>query len=439
MIDQIYKRFLILSVITMLVVSGVMLVGEGSADVSAQAGATKTLDRDLEPVILNGARVSALVGEPTNSLYIYVFNGDSLNTAPIPAQVDEVAADGSYTASEDGVLDANDEIVFLAKDTGDQPSDTSPLNSLLDINTSNWYEITVVDPTTGKRGWAYLVRRNSSASISGDYVDYGSGMITSTPHRYQLGFSDTHFGFDFLTLPNNDTADVLDRTKVRVTLGVTVTEEDVPFSPPDPTIDGRVRAVVEQNLFGTGVMTTTYLAYGSMIHSLINLESAVSVSSVRTSVDLNSGAAGSTFYNQNVSGGVTVDGSPDAVAATPFSKWAQISHPNGRVIQVVDATPIGGTPKNYYCDDAASSLECDGTSKTGDGSSYGDAGILVDGGLNQDFVFASTLYVLPPAGGGDPDNVGAIYEGYFSDPLFPIAFLKGEPNTTYLPLVLKGS
>jgi hypothetical protein len=106
---------------------------------------------------------------------------------------------------------------------------------------------------------------------------------------------------------------------------------------------------------------------------------------------------------------------------------------------VVDATPVGGTRKNYYCDDATSPLECDGTSRTGDGFSYGDAGILVDGGVNKTFAFSSTLYVLPPAGSGDQDNVGATYKDYFADPLFPMAFLKGEANTTYLPLVLKGS
>jgi hypothetical protein len=416
---------------------GVVLTGQGFVDVNAGAGETKTLDRDLEPAIIDGARVPALIGEPTNSLYVYTFNGDSLNTAPIPAQVDEVTGDGSYTSFDNGILDARDEIVFMAMDTGDQPSDTSPLNSL-DIDTSNWYEIVVIDPTTGRRGWAYLVRRNSSASVSGDYVEYSSKLITTTPHHYQLGFSDTHFGFDFLTLANNGTEDILDRTKVRVSsLGVSVTEDNVPFSPPVELIDGRVRAIVEQSLFGSGSMTTTYLAYGSIAHSLVEADSSITVSSVRTSADLNSGAAGATFYNQNVSAGVTVDGSPDSVAATPFSNWSQVSHTNGRMIQVVDTTPVGGTPKNYYCDDATSSLECDGTSKTGDGFSYGDAGILVDGGVNQTFVFSGTFYFLSPAGGGEADNVGTTYKDYFFNPLNLAIYLTGQRLTTYLPVVLK--
>jgi hypothetical protein len=99
---------------------------------------------------------------------------------------------------------------------------------------------------------------------------------------------------------------------------------------------------------------------------------------------------------------------------------------------------MGGTPKNYYCDDVTSLLECDGTSKTGDGFSYGDGGVLVDGGVNPTSVFSGTVYVLPPAGGGEPDNVGATYKDYFFSPLNLAIFLTGGRLTTYLPVVLKG-
>ncbi|GAB4530998.1 MAG: hypothetical protein Kow0063_09710 [Anaerolineae bacterium] len=434
------KRFFFLCVALALVVVSLTLTGRGLADVAAQTGQTKTLDRDLEPVIIQGSRVSALIGAPTNRLYVYTFTGDTRNSTPIPAQVDEVTGDGDYTNSEDGVLDANDEIVFMAGDTGDQPSDTSSLDSWAEIDTSSWYEIEVVDPTSGKKGWAYLVRRNSPASIGSDYVDYndGTSQITTSPHRYRLGFSATHLGFDYLTLPAGSTQDLLDRTKVRVSyLSLDATEENVPFSNPAEIIDGPVRAIIQQFGFGPGNIATTYLAYGSMVHSLVAVDSGISVSSVRTSIDLNDSASGGTFYNQNVSGGVTIDGSPDTVAQTPFSNWAQVSHANGRLIQVADATPLGGTPKNYYCDDTTSPVECDSTVKTGDGFAYGDAGILVEGGVNRTAVFSSTLYVLPPAGGGESDNVGSTYADYFAKPLFTMVFLKGERHTIFLPVVLK--
>jgi hypothetical protein len=369
---------------------------------------------------------------------VYKFNGNALS-GPIPAQVDEVTASGDYISSEDNLLDSNDEIAFMTKDLGDQPSDTSALSSF-----TTWYEIEVIDPlSSSKRGWAYLVRR-SSVAVSGDYVDYNAGTmrITTTPYQYNLGFASTHIGLDYLTLPGNST-DILDRTKLRVIrpLFPTVTEEYLlPFSS-DLIKDGRVRVILQRSAdFELASLTTTYLAYSSMVQSSTEVESSITVSSVRTSADLSSAASGSSFYNANITGGVTINGVPDAVAPTPLSNWAQISHSDGRLIQVIDPTPAGGTPSNYYCDDStALTTECDGTTRTGDNGSYGDAGILLEGNPNPDFTIESSLFVLPASAGGEQDRIGDQYADYSDNPLIVVAYLEGERNKIFLPLVLKNS
>ena len=432
---QIRKRLLIPCVTLALTMLVVGLIGQGIADVAAQAGQTRSLDRDLEPVVVKGSQVPALDGAPLGQLFVYRYSGNTLN-GPIPAQVDEVTSGGDYTASEDGLLDANDEIVFMAKDTGDQPSDTSGLGSF-----TTWYEIEVVDPLNpAHKGWAYLVRR-SPTSVGGNYVDYNTSTwrITTTPNNYELGFATTgHIGFDNLTL-NGSGTDILDRTKLRVTRPSFPTVNENAWGAPEPieVIDGRVRVIVQRGAgFGLVDLTTTYLAYSSMVQSFAEVNSSVSVSKVRTSVDLNVNVSGATFYNANTPGGVTINGSPDSVAATPFSNWTQVSHTSGRLVQVGDPAPAGGTPKNYYCDDTTSTEECDATGKTGDNVSYGDSGTMLEGSVNRTFTIFSSLYVLPPAGGGQ-DKVGATYEEYFFHPLQVAAYLEGERSRIFLPIILK--
>jgi hypothetical protein len=455
MAEYIRKRLLVLFVTLALIVVSVVLTGQAIADVTTQASQAKTLDRDLEPVILRGSQVANLLDTPVEDLFVYTFNGNSLS-GQIPVQVDEVTAGGSYTTTEDGLLDANDEIVFMAADLGDKPANMTELYAL--PISATWYEIEVTNPLSAtQKGWAYLVRSDTLVHISKDYVDYDSTTkrITTNPDHYKLGLATLYAGLDYLTLHGNST-DILDRTKIRAMfdaglLGtVTLTEEALQNPEIDLVKDGPVRAILQQAVtVGPGgpipdaSLSTTNLAYNSLLQASASisftLPSFVDLISVRTSVDLSSAASGATFYNANTAGGVPIDGSPDMVTATPLSNWAQISHTTGRLIQVSDPTPAGGTHKNYYCDDNSAGItECDGTPRTGANGSYGDAGILTEGNVNPSFTIESWLFVLPPADGGQ-DNVGATYKNYFSHHLSPAAYLQGVRSTLFLPIILKNS
>jgi hypothetical protein len=438
-----------------MVVSAV-LISQTVAAATVQATQIKTLDRDEEPVIVTGSKISALLGTPVDDLFVYTYSGNSLS-GQIPVQVDEVTAAGNYTTTEDGLLDLNDEIVFMAVDLGDQPTDTSALTGL--PISPNWYEIEVIDPLTGKRGWAYLVSSNTLApTFSGNYVDYNgtTKRITTNPEHYELGLATSYVGLDYLTL-NGDSTNILDRTKLRAVfdagiLGtVTLTEEDLENPEIVLVKDGPVRVILRQAVTADpggpiteASLSTTNLAYASLLQATASvsftLPGFVDIASVRTSVDFNSAVSGARFYNANTpSNGVLIDGQPDVVAATPLSNWTQVSTTTGRLVQVSDPTPVGGTAqKNYYCDDDDPNplaLECDGTKKTGDDVSYGDAGVLIEGSVNQSFMLKSWLFV-PAAGQG---NVGETYQEYSSQPLKSMAFLQGERPTIFLPLILKNS
>jgi hypothetical protein len=407
------------------------------------AGEPKTLDRDLEPVVIQGIQVNALIGAPVQHLFVYTFTGSGL-AERIPVQVDEVTASGNYTGSEDNLLDANDEIIFMAKDLGNRATDTTLLTSSTLPISPTWYEIEVTDPLSPtKKGWAYLVRSATLSSPGGNYVDYIAATQDISATTYKLGLATTYLGFDDLTLNGNST-DILDRTKLRVTplvFGTPLTRTENNLVPVTLLIkDGPIRVILQQTASASGLasLNNTYLAYGSLLQTTASVSSSFSLSKVRTSVDFSSAASGATFYNAIVPGGVTIDSnpSPDAVPGTPLSKWFQVSHSTGRLIQVTDLAQVGGTTqKNYYCEGPA---ECDGTVQTGDGISYGDSGFLIEGNVSNKFSTKSSLYLLPAASGGS-GNVGATYENYFFKPLQICAGRQAGPCAeVFLPIILKG-
>lgn len=417
----------------------------GQIIVSA-ASQPKTLDRNLEPVVVTGSNVAALIDAPVGQLFVYTYTGASLG-GQIPMQVDEVIAGGSYTAAEDGRLDSNDEIVFMAADLGARLPATVSLTTTLPIS-STWYEIEVYDPTApAKKGWAYLVRSASLGSTaSGDYAGYNAPNRRITSGQYTAEFTTTHAGLENLRL-NGTSTDILDRTKLRVVVNFfgtfTFTEDDLPPTNPNPLLikDGPVRVVLQRDVqqsFLSGAvsanLSTTYFAYASLLQATARISlttGGISVSSVRTSFDFDSDAAGATFFNANTPAGVTINGVPDTVAATPLSGWFQVSHPTGRLIQITNSAAAGGTRQNFYRDNSAPE-----SPDTGQPGSFGESGIVYSGNFNSNFVLRSSIFFLPPAGGGS-DNTGAVYEQFFDHPLATIAHLPPDFPRVYLPIITR--
>ena len=459
MVAHFRKHLLAIFLALALIGVSVMLLGHAVADVSAQASEAKSLTRDLEPVVVYGSQVSGLIGAPVDDLFVYTFNGEVLS-GQIPVQIDEVTADGNYTATEDGLLDANDQIVFMAIDLEDRPADPTILTGTLAIS-ATWYEIEVSDPLSpNQRGWAYLVRSSTlTPEFSEDYVNVTSGdpSWTIDADGYAIHLSAALPAIDYLAM-NGSGVDILDRSKIRVVLDflgspVYMTEADL--TNPDTVLvkDGPVRGILRQAVsVSPGVpsseagLATTNLAYASLMDTTtqisFTLPDLVDLTSIRMSVDFNSAASasGATFYNANTPpGGEPVDGNPDPVARTPLSNWAQVSHTTGRFIHVFDTAPAGGTQSNYYCDDdSAGTLECDATPETGDGVAYGDVGISIEGNIRQSFTAESSLFILPPAAGGE-DNVGASYSDYHHNPLSVRTRLQAREELIFLPIVLKNS
>jgi hypothetical protein len=400
---------------------GLAVSGLAMADNAATA---KTLDRDLEPVIVKGAAVDAFEGASVDQLFVYAYAGGVWRQ--IPAQVDEVTITGWYTSTEDGLLDSNDEIVFMAKDLGDQAQDSVPMVDGRPF-TSRWYEIEVTDPTRpDHKGWAYLVHSSTlKPTFTSDYVNFNTTLHRIEADSYRLGFGLTQVDVGYLALERGS-VNILDRGKKRLycknaTL-CPLTEETLPVAWPDVLIkDGPVRVILRGGRI---------LAYGTMIKGRTTIFIPKFLAGdIRFSTDFNAAATGSTFYNAVVPDGVTVDGITDTVPAEPLSPWWQLSTSHGTLIQVTDTSSMGGTQSNYYVDDAT--LD---PSDTGDQRHYGDVGIYV-ANPERSFTYTFITYFLS----GTRPNVGETYAAYFSQPLTATAHLQRLqlPVNVYLPVVIR--
>jgi uncharacterized repeat protein (TIGR01451 family) len=378
------------------------MAAEYGLDPGSDQTVPSTLERDLDPVVVSGTDLPDLQAAPTDELFVYAHRNDSLEQ--IPFQVDEVDS-GAYTDTLGGPLDGDDEVVFMASDLGGQPADEGQIGATLPISPT-WYRIEVSDPMSPTlKGWAYVVRSSSlTRTFTETYTTYDAVNNRIVTPRYAVGFASDFPGLDYLAL-NESGVDILDRTKIRITVPILGTLDEneivayIDFEPITAIKEGPVRVLATGGIVGYRSILET--ATVQEIPPIIFPQRA------RFSTDYTANAGGSTFYDANTPAGVPVDGNPDAIAETPLSPWSQVSGATGTLVQVTDGSGLGGTQSNYYKDDATVDPD-----DTGDERSYADVGIKVES-PNQTIDYRTTLYVLPP----DQENVGATYEAHYDHPL----------------------
>lgn len=385
---------------------------------------SNTLTRVMEPVIATNLFSDTI---PLEEIFIYRYRDDAWSQ--IPFQIDEIDANGVYTTNEGNGLDANDEIVFMVDDVGDLA--TAAIDTALSISETTLLEIS--DPLEpNASGWVYVVRSSELIQTNTtDYVSFDTDSMLVATSNYTTQWSSLHNGLDLLSISGS--GDLLDRTKVSVDyrlLGVprTLNEDDIPLADLTLLKDGPVRVLVERGQSKT-------LAYASMFQTVIPIDltalpDIVTVDTVRVSIDLSTGITG-TYYNENLSFGVQIDGEPDSeFSRTPFNQaWRQSSSENGTIIQVIDTDGISGTLSHYYKDDST----LDGTD-TGDSRSYGDSGFMVTRPTVEQLTFVSNQYILV----GNQANRGEEFYNRFRSPLETrIQTIEPVDSKVYLPVTIQ--
>ena len=397
---------------------------------------TNSVNRDHDAIIISGEMLATFDGALLSELFLYSFDEQSKTFTQIPFQFDERDISGSFFITDDGLLDDNDELVFMASDLGDRdPADppAAPGNWLTDVisMTNPRVEISATDvlgsPALSKsqalaQGWAYLFRSSSLIKeFTEDYVTYteppgSNGDDTIDGETYTV-VAGTRGLYNDLFLANAPTTDLLDRQKIRGGLIIgSFTEENFNFTSVQ-AVHGAVRVIrsLELSLLGLVDVTLPFQYYRSFftLGGNLNIPSGL-VTQIRHSIDLSSDAIGMTFSNPNNTN-IPIDGQVDnpntQIENSPEINYTHITGDQGTIIQLFGIPDNVGDNQNLFYQDET------GIGDPGDGDAIGDHGIIVttnSGTISGQFPLLIDLIIL---GANQPSSLGEQFAQFKENPL----------------------
>ena len=403
-----------------------------------------SLDRPTEGITVLGSQVPGLIGTPVAEEEIYVFAYRDHDWVQIPADVVEKAWNShpdtnTYVYGRgDGYLDGDDEIVFMAEDTGDR------------VNSNVWpadvdgfrYEVEVTDPIEpSRKGWAYIFTSSTLTPVATDYVDY-SGPVTNVIDAwgYTLDYGDNrkrHILSEMAVKPTlgGDGTDLIDRMKNRIKAQIWplppfyLTENDMDADLFGTYQDGRVRVTLQYFVTAfTGQSNYRLLLHFYRAHTtgeswlssvpppltaILGIRSTFDYRSDQPFEQWNDGGASGNHF---VIDGTMSDDSPDT---WPGATWWLTSSPTQgahMLCQDMAGVPGSGDLRLYYSD-------TDGpdpwTDSGDDNREWGHSGIVIDNPPADEGTFRTWTYFLAAGTGlgGDGFDIGARYAGYYENPL----------------------
>ncbi len=187
----------------------------------------KTLKRKSDPVVVLGKDLGPLIGATANSLFLYAMKEGRL--IPIPYQIDEKDKRGKLVVDrgkrpkpdkDKGLIDDNDELIFMSGDTGDKaPVDTN-------IGQRVGIEITITDPLTGEVGWVYLLKFDKAQPTStANYVRYAPEEDRIYARNFSIAYDPTRNNMYYehismTTAAGGNNTDICDRWVGRVNITI---------------------------------------------------------------------------------------------------------------------------------------------------------------------------------------------------------------------------
>ncbi len=202
----------------------------------------KTLTRQHDPMIIKGDLLPSMHGLQIENFRLFAHDGNGFIV--IPFQIDERDAEGAFVYSEgevagtdvdNGLFDYNDELVFMAQDSGGQVARTEWTRK-----GKKGVEILITDPLdVTKQGWAYLVYFSETPPPLSeiDYVTYHPEQEEIHSAFYTLGYSQgapLYNDLSYKKQAGGNGEDFLDRIKIRISVktllnlfSIFKTEEDM--------------------------------------------------------------------------------------------------------------------------------------------------------------------------------------------------------------------
>ncbi|MBN1466911.1 T9SS type A sorting domain-containing protein [candidate division KSB1 bacterium] len=203
-------------------------------------------ERQFEPVVCSGWRLSAFHGIPVEEIYMYAFDQTSQKLEVIPFQIDErikmpfeidlrgteKTFDRHYYASkgvkqaasgewidivDDGKMDEDDELVFLVGDLGDP----APESAWADVNVENGLRKTLLihDPNAPeKSAVGYLVHSREKKEIPSPYnfsYDKAEDVVANSQYKIKMSRPSGLIS-DIAILSGGSGVDIFDSQKIRL-------------------------------------------------------------------------------------------------------------------------------------------------------------------------------------------------------------------------------
>ncbi len=392
----------------------VMVLTGVAGGLTAQAS---TLDRDLDPIVMVGTDLPTLSGAAVNRVVAFRYDG---GWQQIPVQIDErkvvqystvynvlygeTFTTTAYTdpntycgADTDPTFDGDDELVFMAKDAGDQPAPGA--GEPAGVIAGSGVELVINDTLDGGTGYVYLFRTDGSLTpdagqdyisytfnfLGGEYIpDYDladgpnpeDSQVVSA--HYRTHFSDRWICDELNVYAGGATGvDILDRHKNLFGIGSCSRTENS-FSNGEGAFfvnkDGPVRALRSYMGANSGPLTQRVHRFYEGRQDVTTHLRVHIIPGVMDLYDYSPAATGMTYYNDLNSTGVPVDGVPDSLSQGAIV-WEMVTGAQGSltISHTLDTNIPSFAYISYYSDDSTPSA----TQCTGDAYEYAFSGVWV--------------------------------------------------------------
>jgi hypothetical protein len=436
-----------------------------------------TLSRSSDPVVLDGSALPKLLG--TDPMHVVGFAWDGSAWHQIPVQVDKrdyvspgqiyhlptssypdvygtttpykilvytppaspspgYTSSGTYTPPDSNpMFDANDELSFLAVDTGQQVGSSVANPTGVDVTTRE--EVKATDPLAPSQfGYVYLFHSDTltgggagtdrvkysfsldSGSYTGTYK-MGTGSLapnntwgfnpehsTVVTPSYSVNFGDRWLNNGLAITQGGATgANILERTHYYVTNTCSRSEDTFDGGANNPgegafvvNISGPVRAIrsyIGANSYKYTVNTDIF--YPDREDTTTELRGHAGLPGYGSADDFVTGTTGLS-YSDPVNHGIAIDGNPDAVTPIAFTtgstappSWQMVSGAQGSLLTVrtIDTDISGLNATTVYEDrNPASPPQC-----TGDAAAWGENGINLTSPVGSVPITDPTLTATP--------------------------------------------
>ncbi|MFN7965494.1 MAG: hypothetical protein U0V87_07390 [Acidobacteriota bacterium] len=331
--------------------------------------------RDDEPVTLDVARLVDLSGTAIPAVALFRYDPSSSGFVPIPFQFDErldrvfnVGTEFEFTevgmydvlGEEDGILDDDDQLVFMFRDGGTQRAPAQapwPTGAGAD----RW-EIEVLDPRPGVNSpprWVYLYEGTALPLSNVRYVDWnGLADASITSSRFRLDYTGNWLLTGIAVLPPcGDGVDLIDRLKGRARTVGTLTEDEENWSANSTFLGakvGPVRAIRYVRGATSGVNTIYYdLVYDTFVSRTVNLR-VHPLQEIWFYADWRLDSS-LTLFTPTKRSGLKVDGLNDAGVSSSWADWTVMRGPRGGLLSLFDVpdSVLYQDKQFYYRDDAS--------------------------------------------------------------------------------------